>query len=47
MDISFRQTGDRANDILEFRSMEGYNQDHPNNGGILGDNMTYTKNGLF
>ena len=43
----FSASGDRASDLLEFKSMEGYNQNHPGNGGILGDNMTYTRDGLF
>jgi len=44
---NFSGTGDRANDLLSFRSAEMYDQSHPDNGGVLGDNMTYTKNGLF
>ncbi|HCT30821.1 MAG TPA: hypothetical protein DIW31_08820, partial [Bacteroidales bacterium] len=44
---NFSGNGDRANDLLSFRSAEMFDQSHPDNGGVLGDNMTYTKNELF
>ncbi len=42
-----KPNGDRANDILSFEPSERFDQNHPEYGGILGSNMTYTKNGVF
>jgi RHS repeat-associated protein len=37
--------GDRASDLLEFKSMDGLDQTHPEYGGLLGDNQTFRKKG--